>query len=127
MIKGHACKITAMSTSKTGKHGHAKCKFMAVDIFDGTKHEMIETSTHNVSIPNVTRMEYQLVDIDDDYLHLMDDKAEIRQDIKLPADAELAEKIRAGFDSGEDHTVTILSAIGRVSKCPPPFFHNRDL
>ena len=55
MIKGHPCKIVAMSTSKTGKHGHAKCKFMATDIFDGTKHEMIETSTHNVSIPNVSR------------------------------------------------------------------------
>ncbi|WAR13701.1 IF5A1-like protein, partial [Mya arenaria] len=25
-IKGHACKIVEMSTSKTGKHGHAKPK-----------------------------------------------------------------------------------------------------
>lgn len=24
MLKGHACKIVEMSTSKTGKHGHAK-------------------------------------------------------------------------------------------------------
>lgn len=24
-----------MSTSKTGKHGHAKCAFVAVDIFTG--------------------------------------------------------------------------------------------
>jgi hypothetical protein len=50
MIKGHACKIIDMSTSKTGKHGHAKCKFMAADIFDGGKHEMVETSTHNVDV-----------------------------------------------------------------------------
>ena len=32
MIKDRACKITAMSTSKTGKHGHAKCKFVGVGI-----------------------------------------------------------------------------------------------
>jgi len=39
---------------QTGKHGHAKCKFTGVDIFNGTKHEMLESSTHNVDIPNVT-------------------------------------------------------------------------
>lgn len=26
MLKGHACKIVDMTTSKTGKHGHAKVK-----------------------------------------------------------------------------------------------------
>jgi hypothetical protein len=50
MIKGRACKIVDMSTSKTGKHGHAKCKFLATDIFDGTKHEKLESSTHNVEV-----------------------------------------------------------------------------
>lgn len=28
MIKGHPCKICEMSTSKTGKHGHAKVKLV---------------------------------------------------------------------------------------------------
>lgn len=28
MIKGHPCKISDMSTSKTGKHGHAKVKLV---------------------------------------------------------------------------------------------------
>ena len=27
MIRGHPCKIVEMSTSKTGKHGHAKVRF----------------------------------------------------------------------------------------------------
>ena len=35
---------------QTGKHGHAKCKFTAIDIFDGSKHEMLESSTHNVTV-----------------------------------------------------------------------------
>lgn len=55
MIKDRACKIVEMSTSKTGKHGHAKCKFMAIDIFDGTKHEKIESSTHNVDVSSPAR------------------------------------------------------------------------
>ena len=28
MLKGHACKIVEMSTSKTGKHGHAKVCYL---------------------------------------------------------------------------------------------------
>ena len=37
MIKGNACKVSDVSTSKTGKHGHAKCHFVAIDIFTGKK------------------------------------------------------------------------------------------
>ena len=28
MVKGKPCKVRDVSVSKTGKHGHAKCKFM---------------------------------------------------------------------------------------------------
>ena len=41
MIKGRPCKVTDVSTSKTGKHGHAKCHFVAADIFTGKKMEVI--------------------------------------------------------------------------------------
>lgn len=33
MLKGHATKIVDMSTSKTGKHGHAKVHIIGIDIF----------------------------------------------------------------------------------------------
>ena len=33
VIKGRPCKIVEMSTSKTGKHGHAKVHLVAIDIF----------------------------------------------------------------------------------------------
>ena len=35
MIKDRPCKIVEMSTSKTGKHGHAKVHMVAIDIFTG--------------------------------------------------------------------------------------------
>ena len=35
MIKDRPCKIVEMSTSKTGKHGHAKVHMVALDIFTG--------------------------------------------------------------------------------------------
>merc|ERR1719473_1778180 len=120
MIKGHACKIVDMSTSKTGKHGHAKVKFTAVDIFDNSKHEMIESSTHNVDIPNVKRAEWQLLDIDDDgFLSLIGgDGDEQKDDIKIKND-EVGDLIRDCWakaneaDSNQDVMVTILNAIGK--------------
>ena len=61
VIKGRPCKIVEMSTSKTGKHGHAKVHLTAIDIFTGKKLEDLSPSTHNMEVPNVTRREYQLV------------------------------------------------------------------
>lgn len=115
MIDNHPCKIIEMSTSKTGKHGHAKCKFMAKDIFDQTQHEFVQTSTHNVDIPNVSRQEYQLSDIDEEgYVSLLDDNAEMRSDLKLPDNnIELSDSIRKFYEIGEDCAVTVLKACDR--------------
>ena len=61
VIKSRPCKIVEMSTSKTGKHGHAKVHLVAIDIFTGKKLEDLCPSTHNMDVPNVSRKEYQLV------------------------------------------------------------------
>lgn len=61
VIKNRPCKIVDMSTSKTGKHGHAKVHLVAIDIFTSKKLEELCPSTHNMDVPNVSRKEYQLV------------------------------------------------------------------
>merc|ERR1712076_60837 len=111
MIKGRPCKIVEMSTSKTGKHGHAKVHLVALDIFTQRKYEDICPSTHNMDVPHVSRKDYQLVNIDDGYLSLMDDGGETRDDLKLP-DGDVGEEIKKKFDDGETFMVTVLSAIG---------------
>jgi len=112
VIKSRPCKIIDMSTSKTGKHGHAKVHLIATDIFTGKKLEDICPSTHNMDVPNVTRNEYQLVNIDDGFLNLMNTTdGGSKDDVKVP-EGELGDKIKADFEDGKDLLVTIIAAMG---------------
>jgi len=111
MIKGRPCKIVEMSTSKTGKHGHAKVHLVALDIFTAKKYEDICPSTHNMDVPNVKRRDFQLLDVDDGYLSLMDDGGNTRDDLKLP-DSDVGAEITAALADGKDIICTVLSACG---------------
>ena len=114
VIKGRPCRVTDVSTSKTGKHGHAKCNFVATDIFTGKKLEDIVPSTHGTTVPNVFRSEYTLLDItDEDYLSLMDEGGETREDLKMPErPEELVKSIREGFDAGDSLILAVVKAMG---------------
>jgi len=113
VIKNRPCKIVDMSTSKTGKHGHAKVHLVAIDIFTGKKLEDLCPSTHNMDVPNVTRREMQLLDISDDgFLSLMGEDGDTKDDVKVP-DGEVGQKIEKLFRTEEkDTNVVILAAMG---------------
>jgi len=113
VIKGRPCKIVDMSTSKTGKHGHAKVHLVALDIFTGKKLEELCPSTHNMDVPNVSRKEMQLLDVSDDgFLSLMGEDGETKDDVKLP-EGEVGEKIEKLFRTEEkDTNVIVLTAMG---------------
>jgi len=110
LIKSRPCKIIEMSTSKTGKHGHAKVHLVGIDIFTGKKLEDISPSTHNMSVPYVQRTEYQLVNIDQDYLSLITPDGHTKDDVKCP-EGDIGSDIQKGFDEGKDLIVTVVSAM----------------
>ena len=103
-----------MSTSKTGKHGHAKVNLVGIDIFTGKKYEDMSPSTHNMDVPNVKRTEYQLMNIDDGFLSLLQKDGSSKDDVKV-LDGELGDKLTADFEDGKDLSVSILEAMNEES------------
>ncbi|XP_027857180.1 eukaryotic translation initiation factor 5A-2 [Xiphophorus couchianus] len=114
MLKGRPCKIVEMSTSKTGKHGHAKVHLTGIDIFTAKKYEDICPSTHNMDVPNVIRKDYQVLDIIDGFLTLMEDNGETREDLRLP-DGDMGKEIVKKLESGDQFLVTVWRAVADES------------
>jgi len=110
VLKGRPCKIVDMSTSKTGKHGHAKVNMVGIDIFTGKKYEDMSPSTHNMDVPNVLRQEYAVLNVDDGFLSLMLPSGETKDDVKVP-EGELGEQIQGMFDEGKEIVVTVIKAL----------------
>merc|ERR1719197_933924 len=126
MIKGKPCKVRDVSVSKTGKHGHAKCKFSAVDIFTGNTCEELCPSTHSIDVPVVTKKDWSITGLQDGtYVCLMDDDGEMREDLQLPnvtyktdddqKASDLILEYCAMVDEGSNIEIycTVLAAVGQ--------------
>jgi len=121
MIKGNACKVSDVSTSKTGKHGHAKCHFVAIDIFSGKKMEDLVPAGHTTAIPFVKKEEFQCIDIDDGFLTVLTADGDTRSDLKLPIDVtpeppgadKVSNDIKEFLKAEKDFYVIVQSAIGK--------------
>ena len=109
--------VAEVSTSKTGKHGHAKCAFVGIDIFTGKKYEDLSPSSHNVDVPHVRRTDYTLLDVSDDgFVSLLDEKGASKDDLTLPKGTDelekLAVQIKEDFDAGKELIVSVLAVSG---------------
>ena len=113
LIKGHPCRIASKSTSKPGKHGHAKVSFEAYDIFTHKKYEEMSPAHANVEVPVVVKREYLVLDVDGGYLSLWDrDLGATKDDVKVP-EGEVGKRVAEVWKrGGKDVLVVVVWAMG---------------
>merc|ERR1712179_186140 len=113
MLKGRPCKITEMSyNSKTDM-----VTLTAADIFNQEQnYEEICPSTDNRDVPNVSFKKYQVVEIEDGFLSLMDETGDMKEDLKVPStdgpNGKLGKQIMLKYEHGAQFMVTVMSACG---------------
>ncbi|XP_061351952.1 eukaryotic translation initiation factor 5A-4-like [Gastrolobium bilobum] len=89
VIKARPCKVVEVSTSKTGKHGHAKCHFVGIDIFTGKKLEDIVPSSHNCDVCT-----FYYVSSFFSSVSLLTDNGGTKDDLRLPTDESLLTQLQ---------------------------------
>mmetsp|Transcript_21735 Transcript_21735/g.39907 ORF Transcript_21735/g.39907 Transcript_21735/m.39907 type:complete len:185 (+) Transcript_21735:82-636(+) len=125
MIDGRPCKCVEMSTSKPGKHGHAKALFVGIDIFTGKKREWQCQTSHNLDVPFVKKTELQVLDVNKvgGEVSLLQEDGTTKDDLNLPSfgllgsepsqeDAKTSKDLLAAVDGGLSAVAIVLAACG---------------
>jgi len=72
LVEGMPCVIKKIDISKTGKHGHAKCRIEAVGIITEQKKVFVIPGHDRIEIPMVDKRKGQVLSIGDNDISLMD-------------------------------------------------------
>jgi len=72
-------------------------------------------SSHNMEVPNVTKSEFQLMDIDGDAISVLLESGETKEDLNMPADDGnfKRDELREAFDSGKNVMLTVQQAMNK--------------
>ena len=94
IIDGAACKVTDTTTSRPGKHGHAKVNMMAVGILDGKKRNLVMPGHDKVEAPIIEKKNAQVLSISGNMANVMDTESYETFDLEIPA--ELKDSVAEG-------------------------------
>lgn len=84
VFDGKVCVIKDMQTSKTGKHGHAKCRVEAVSVLDDQKIIKVMPGREKVDVPLIEKMTAQVLSISNDTANVMDMETYETFELKIP-------------------------------------------
>ncbi len=96
IIDDAPCKITDMSTSRPGKHGHAKVNLFAVGILDGKKRQLVMPGHDKVEAPIIIKKSAQVLSITGNMANVMDLETYETFDLEIPE--ELKGEVKEGVE-----------------------------
>ena len=85
LIDGKPCTVKKMDVSKTGKHGHAKCRIEAVGIINGNKKVFVVPGHERFEVPMIEKRKAQVLSISNK-ISVMDLETFETIDIDCPED-----------------------------------------
>ncbi len=72
ILDGVSCVVKKMDVSKTGKHGHAKCRVEAVPLLGGNKKVLVVPGHERFEVPLVEKRKAQVLSKGDGKVSVMD-------------------------------------------------------
>lgn len=109
LIDGAPCIVKDTQTSRPGKHGHAKVRIKATDMFTGSTKEIVKPGHDNVEVPIIYKKNGQLLSITGDNMEIMDmETFETLAASLAMADEEVRDKLEAG------QTVLFWQVTGKI-------------
>lgn len=86
LLDGVACSVKSNDISKTGKHGHAKCRIEAKGVFDGKKKVVVLPGSEKLEVPNIDKRKAQVLSVSENTVSAMDLESYETIDIPFPED-----------------------------------------
>jgi len=98
VIDNIPCRVVSMDKSKTGKHGSAKVRIVAMGIFDDVKRNLLAPADQRVDVPMVEKRSAQVIAIMPDTVQLMDLATYETFEIRTPKEQETVSKLASGVE-----------------------------
>ncbi|MBT7102205.1 translation initiation factor IF-5A [archaeon] len=84
ILDGVAHQVKKMDISKTGKHGHAKVRFEAINAFTGKKKVGVVPGHDKFEVPMITKLTAQVLSIHGESVSVMDSENFENFDLDIP-------------------------------------------
>lgn len=72
VIDGEPYRIVSLEKSKPGKHGSAKARIVAINVFDDSKKSIVSPVNAKIDVPLVEKRQAQVISLEKDTVQLMD-------------------------------------------------------
>jgi len=93
MVDGVACIVKSNDISKTGKHGHAKCRIEAIGVIDNKKRVFATGGHERLDVPMINKNRGQVLSVEDERASVMD--LETYETIEINVPEELKNIIKS--------------------------------
>ena len=94
IVDGVSCLVKSNDISKTGKHGHAKCRIECISVIDGKKKVFVAGGHERLDVPMITKSRAQVLTIMVDKASVMD--METFETLEIPMIEEVKAEIKEG-------------------------------